>query len=489
MMTSDILITHSYLLKFDPKQWKIGQPYAPLGTLYAASCLRNHFPGTRFCDPMFWDGPEEFVPVIEEVKPKILVIYDDGFNYLTKMCLSNMREAAFRMMEIARESTRWIIVCSSDANDNYQLYFDRGADFCILGEGEITIMELVHRLMNSPEGTFEEIKGIAWSSPGGLKVNKHREILTDLDSLPFPAWDLLDVEKYRSVWIGKNGYFTMNMVTTRGCPYQCIWCAKPIYSNHYNSRSPANVTAEMMLLKERYAPDEIWFADDIFALKPGWIDEFEKLVHLHRIRLPYTIQTRVDLLLDNRQIKPLAGSGCRKAWLGIESGSQKILDAMKKGTTVEQIYTASPKLRAAGIEQAFFLQLGFPGETKEDIAATIRLLIDLMPDDIGISVTYPLPGTKFYDAVKADIRSKTHWTDSDDLDMLFNSNFSTGYYKTLHRYIHKYFRFRQSIYFYRNLFKPGNKTIKIHIKRMALLPYYFLFTLIYKLMLIQSDNK
>ena len=439
------------MLVFDPKQQKSGQAYAPLGTLYAASLLRRKGYSVLFHDTTFSLGPNEIIPVIKKEKPGIVIIYDDSFSYLTKMCLSNMRKAAFRMISLAKESGSVVIISSSDAVDNYAIYLKNGADFCILGEGELTLVDLVDQLITGIKTDFENIKGIAWKPDGGIKVNPPRELITNLDDLPFPSWDLVDMERYRKVWIQKNGYFTVNMVTTRGCPFSCAWCAKPIYGNHYNSRSPLNVVREMLYLKTNFAPDSIWFADDIFGLKPGWIDEFERLIKSNKLILPYTIQARVDLLLAQKQIRPLAGSGCKKIWLGVESGSQKILHAMQKGITVEQVYTATPKLKDAGIDPAFFLQFGFPGETSEDIRKTIRLLTDLMPEDIGISITYPLPGTKFYESVRNNMEGKKNWTDSNDLDLLFKSNFSPGYYRMLHRYIHKYFRFKQAFVLHKEI--------------------------------------
>ena len=144
---ADILLTHSYMLAFDPKQQKLGQPYAPLGTLYAASMLRKKGIPFSFHDTMFFPGPDELLPVIKEEKPGIVIIYDDSFSYLTKMCLSNMREASYRIISYARESGSKVIVSSSDAVDNYKLYLDKGADFCILGEGELTLIELVEKLI------------------------------------------------------------------------------------------------------------------------------------------------------------------------------------------------------------------------------------------------------------------------------------------------------------------------------------------------------
>jgi anaerobic magnesium-protoporphyrin IX monomethyl ester cyclase len=478
-----ILLTHSYLLAFDPKQQKLGQPYAPLGTLYAAAVLKSRGYDFSFHDMMFAQGPADLVPVLSEYDPRILVIYDDCFNYLTKMCLSNMRDAAFRMITLAKERGMKVVVCSPDASDQFALFLDAGADFVIRGEGEVTLEKLIERLEENSDGPFGDIQGLAWRSPEGIRVNPPRAIMTNLDEIPFPAWELLDMEKYRNTWRRKNGYFNLNMVTTRGCPYQCIWCSKPVYANHYNSRTPRNVVTEMKDLKARYQPDGIWFADDIFGLKPGWVEEFRELVLSEDALIPYTIQTRVDLLLQESQIRPLAESGCRKAWVGIESGSQKILDAMHKGTTVQQAREASPKLREAGIEQAFFLQLGFPGETTDDIRQTIRLITDLMPDDIGISVTYPLPGTKFYDAVSEELKVKTNWTDSDDLALLYTGQFSPAFYRVLHRYIHKYFRFRQAGSYMKCLFENSSGIGKTQVRRMLLAPYYLYFAVLYRIIL------
>src|SRR5512139_1507159 len=141
-----ILFSHSYFLRFDPKQWKAGQPYAPLGTLYAASLLRKHGYSVSLFDTMFARSAEEVTPALKKVNPKYFVICDDGFNYLTKMCLTNMREAAFKMSRLAKERGCTVIVASSDSTDHYEKYIEEGADFIILGEAETTLLELVNSL-------------------------------------------------------------------------------------------------------------------------------------------------------------------------------------------------------------------------------------------------------------------------------------------------------------------------------------------------------
>jgi anaerobic magnesium-protoporphyrin IX monomethyl ester cyclase len=267
-----------------------------------------------------------------------------------------------------------------------------------------------------------------------------RPVLRDLDSLPMPAWDLIDIDEYRKVWVKYHGYFSINMATTRGCPFKCNWCAKPIYGNRYNSRSPKHVVEEIKFLLTEYKPDHIWMSDDIFGLKPGWVQEFNDLVKDAGLKFRYKIQSRVDLLLESDTIEALVQSGAETIWVGAESGSQKILDAMDKGTTVEQIYSATRLMKEKGLNVAFFLQFGYPGETKEDIDLTLKMVLDLMPEEVGISVSYPLPGTKFYETVKNQLQIKQNWRDSDDLDMMFQGTFRRDYYKELHRYIHSVYR-------------------------------------------------
>jgi radical SAM superfamily enzyme YgiQ (UPF0313 family) len=265
-----------------------------------------------------------------------------------------------------------------------------------------------------------------------------------LDSLPFPAWDLIDVQKYKNIWGEYHGYYSMNMVTTRGCPYHCNWCAKPIWGQRYNSRSPENVAAEMKWLKENFAPDHIWFADDIFGLKPNWIEKFAELLLENHATIPFKSLNRADLITEKTALA-LAKAGCKTVWLGAESGSQKILDAMDKGDKVEDIYQAAQLLRKNGIEVGFFLQFGYPGETWDDVQKTLKMVRECAPDDIGISVSYPLPGTKFFERVKMELGEKQNWIDSDDLAMLYHGPFPQEFYRILHGRVHYEFRLRQAL--------------------------------------------
>lgn len=435
----NILFSHSYFLRYDPKQWITGKPYPPIGTLYAAALLREKKYAISFFDTMFCHEANDLIPSLENIKPDILVLYDDGFNYLTKMCLTNMRQAAFKMIRQARERGCIVVVSSSDSTDRYEQYLDEGANFILLGEAEQTLAELCDAInCNAPD--FLAIPGLAYKKDDAVIKTMKRNVIRDLDSLPFPAWDLLDIEPYRKMWLKHAGYFSLNVATTRGCPFKCNWCAKPIYGNRYNSRSPQNVIDELKWLKSRFAFDHIWFCDDIFGLKPGWVNEFANLVEAEKLQFKFKIQARVDLMMQENYVRDLARAGCENSWMGAESGSQKILDAMDKGTTVEQIFEATRRLKKHGIHPSFFIQFGYPGETKDDIVKTIRMINELLPHEIGISVSYPLPGTPFYERVKNELKEKTNWTDSDDLALMFRNTYAPAFYKQLYRYVHKSYR-------------------------------------------------
>lgn len=481
-----ILFTHSYFLRFDPKQWELGQPYPPLGTLYAAALMEKQGYSTFFHDVMFEEHAEAVLPYLDEYKPDYFVIYDDGFNYLTKMCLTNMREAAYEMAKLANERGIKVVISSSDSTDHYDRYLNEGVDFVLLGEAEETLKELI---LSIDSGSFQPqaIKGIAFRNDTGEVIkNERRGVIRNLDELPLPAWDLLNIAPYHRMWRQKNGYFSLNMGTTRGCPYKCNWCAKPIYGNRYNSRSPKLVVEELVMLKEKFNYDHIWFCDDIFGLKPGWVHEFADLVEQSKLKLKYKIQSRADLLLQENYVQDLARSGCETVWMGAESGSQKILDAMDKGTTVAQIYEANRLLQKHGIKTAFFLQFGYLNETMDDIQLTLKMLDDCLPDDIGISVSYPLPGTKFYETVKNDLTNKANWSDSDDLDLMFKNTYSPQFYKQLHRYVHKRYRQKQGWQSLKKLLSLSFIGLPLHLRRAVLLAYYIPATISQKYKLNKS---
>lgn len=431
-----ILFGQAYHLHFDPKLWHSMQPFPPLGSLYAASVARSLGHIVRVHDSMLSVSIGEWAASVQINRPDVVVLYEDNFNYLTKMCLLSMRDAALKMIRIAKQQHAKVVVCSSDSADEPRLYLDAGADYILAGEGEATLRELLVVLSGESEIDVRQIPGLAYLENDQLVSTPKRPVIRHIDALPLPAWDLIDLERYSEIWRRRHGCFALNLVTTRGCPYHCNWCAKPIWGQRYNARSPENVVEELAWLRHLAEFDRIWFMDDIFGLKPGWITRFADALDAAGLAIRFKCLSRPDLLLRDGETAALARAGCDIVWMGAESGSQKILDAMEKGTTVEMIESASRLLREQDIRVGMFIQFGYPGESRSDIRKTIALIRRIMPDELGISVSYPLPGTRFFDRVKEQLGNTRHWQDSDDLAMLFKGPFSTGYYRALHAYVH-----------------------------------------------------
>src|SRR5712691_1257614 len=360
--STDVLFGQAYYLRFDPKLWEARQPYAPLGALYAAACVRKRGYSVALFDAMLAASESEWGAALDRHRPRFAVIYEDNFDYLSKMCLLRMRQAALTMIDAARARGITTIVAGADATDHPAAYLERGADVVVAGEGEVTLVELLDTLSGSGRSdganlsrlrsteehpSFGEARrsaegakaagerlpsGASFHSadqpPPGLRRSAvasakaeslalhrglksvdglwirdddgrcvrtgARAIIRDADALPFPAWDLVDVERYRSIWRSRHGHFSMNVVTTRGCPYHCNWCAKPIYGQRYTARSPERVVDEMAWLKATYQPDHLWIADDIFGLKPGWIERFAALVQSRGAAIPFKCLLRAD---------------------------------------------------------------------------------------------------------------------------------------------------------------------------------------------------
>jgi anaerobic magnesium-protoporphyrin IX monomethyl ester cyclase len=430
---AEVLLTHSNNLYSDRKQVEKMQPYPPLQTLLAASVLRSRGIETALFDPTL-DVPgaallEGFEAALDRHAPSLVVVCEDDFNFLSKMCLTRNRELAFQMAEAARRRNIRAAAHGSDASDQAKEYLAAGFSFVLIGEVESTLLEIAQ---GKP---VDGIRGLAFQTSTKTRYNPPREINTALDALPLPAWDLIEIERYRRAWLKAHGYFSLNMASSRGCPYRCNWCAKPIHGQNYHCRSARAVAAEMLHLKTAFRPDRIWFADDIFALSPKWTAEFADAVEGLGAQLPFKMQSRCDLMTRNT-VTALKRAGCAEVWMGCESGSQKVLDAMDKGMRVEHAYEARENLRRHGIRACFFLQFGYPGEGWNEIEATIRMVRETQPDDIGVSVSYPLPGTRFHHNVFSQLGPVVNWSDSADLAMVFRGPYPSDFYRALADALH-----------------------------------------------------
>ncbi|MEX1998377.1 MAG: radical SAM protein [Gemmatimonadales bacterium] len=431
------MVAHSYYLAHDPKQTARMRPYPPLATLLAASLLRERGMAVRLFDAMLSEGVHEFELALDAEAPAIVGIIEDNFNFLTKMCTTRMREATLAMIRAAKDRGCRVAVNGSDATDQPATYLAAGADAVITGEAEHTFAELVAAWQRDSAARLDDIPGLRLGTPmnGGVHATPARPFLDDLDALPFPAWDLVDVARYRSAWGSAHGRLSWNVVASRGCPYHCNWCAKPVFGTRYAQRTPENVAEELAQLRATVAPDHVWFADDIFGLTAPWITRFADEVRRRDARIPFMMQSRVNLMRPP-VVAALATAGCEEVWLGVESGAQHILDGMDKGTRLNQVRAATRTLRGAGIHTGWFIQLGYLGEDWADILRTRDLVREERPDDIGVSVAYPLPGTGFYERVRTQLGTKRHWEDSGDLAMMFRGTYTTPFYREVRDLLH-----------------------------------------------------
>jgi anaerobic magnesium-protoporphyrin IX monomethyl ester cyclase len=431
-----ILTTHSYFLNHDAKQTARMQPYSPLSTLIATALLRENGHDVAHFDSTFAHGVDTFEASLDRHRPSLVAIMEDNFNFITKMCTVQRREDSLAMIAAAKRRGCRVVVNGPDSTDAPELYLHAGADAVLTGEGESGVAQIADVWRADPQASLDQVAGLAL-----LDANRrvHRTFARphqrELDRLPLPAWELLDADIYRRAWRSKHGYFSWNIATSRGCPYACNWCAKPIFGRGYEQRSPQSVATELRLLKDSIAPDHIWFADDIFGLTAEWLRAFAKEVKLLDARTPFTMQSRVNLMRPDA-VEALAASGAQEVWLGVESGSQKILDAMEKGSRVEEVRMATRNLKARGIRTCWFIQLGYPGETWDDLSLTRDLIRDEQPDDIGVSVAYPLPGTRFHDLVKIEMGERHNWRDTDELAMLFEGTYDTKFYRAVRDVLH-----------------------------------------------------
>lgn len=443
----DILVASSFFMALDPKQAAKCRPFPPLSSLQLAALFRERSLSVAVFDAMLAPDETAFQAALAASRPRLVVLQEDNFNFLSKMCLDRMRQAALNIVRSARAAGLPVLVNGSDASDHPEVYLEAGATAVARGEGEWTLLEAAVRLLgpgvsvappSSPalQPVLPADMGLSVMVDGRRVDGPPRPVERDPDRFPDPARDLVDLSAYSELWRRAHGRFTLNLAASRGCPYHCNWCAKPIWGQRYALRAPERVVVEIaQIMSASHPPDLLWFADDIFGLHPSWTVAFGATMAAAGLRVPFQIQSRADLITEEAA-EALRVAGCEEVWLGVESGDQAILDAMEKGIRLEQVPPALERLRGRGMRVGFFLQFGYPGEDWAALQRTVDLVRRLLPDFIGVSVSYPLPGTRFHERVRQELAAGDHWQDSQDLAMLFRGPFPTAIYRRLHRLLH-----------------------------------------------------
>lgn len=410
-----LVLTHGYFLAEDPKEQQIMKPYPPLGLLYLSSHLRSRGFHVEIYDSTF-GAREELFALLESEPKGVVGIYG---NLMT-------RASVLAIARRAKEAG-WLVLLGGPEPSNYPSeYLERQVDLIVAGEGELAI----ERLMSSrfDRAQWPSIPGLIFKDSDGLVQNTgSAELLTNLDAQPWPDRERIDLGKYLSAWRSFHGKASISLITARGCPYKCNWCSHSVYGHTHRRRSPKAVVDEIEWVLERYEPEMLWMADDVFTVHRGWLTEYAAEMKRRELRVPFECITRADRV-DEQVAELLAGLACTRVWIGSESGSQKILDAMQRGVTVQQVQRAVALAKKNGIQTGMFLMWGYDGEDISDIEATIDHLKKCRPDVYFTTVSYPIKGTPYFEKVKSRLVNIRPWSDSTDRDFAITGRHSRLFY-------------------------------------------------------------
>lgn len=420
----DILLTHGYFLQDDPHEQRIMKPYAPLGILYISAYLKAQGFGVQVFDTTFaqWD---DFTAYIEREQPSLVGIY---VNMMTK-------RTVLRMIAWLKARHTRVVLGGPDAPHYAREYLAHGADVIVRGEGELTLAELIPHLARHGLAGLESVAGIAFINGDGiLTETAPRPMIADLSANPWPDREAIDLEKYLSTWQTHHGQRSISVIHARGCPYTCTWCSHSVFGHTHRRRTPEDAADELLWIKERYAPDVVWYADDVFGINHRWLSQYAEALKARNLRLPFECISRADRLTQP-VVDMLAEMGCYRLWNGSESGSQPMLNAMQRKVTVDDVQAKTHMLQRAGIETGMFIMLGYHGETIQDIVDTVEHLKACNPDIFLTTVAYPIKGTPYYAEVSADILRTGTWAENADRDLTVAGRHSRRFYSFATRWM------------------------------------------------------
>jgi anaerobic magnesium-protoporphyrin IX monomethyl ester cyclase len=416
---TDVLLTHGYFLSEDEKERAIMKPYPPLGLLYISAYLRRCGFSVALFDSTFTRRAVLFERLQREAGG-VLGLYT---NLMT-------RQPVLDIIRVAK-ANGWTVVLGGPESANYPVeYLRRGADVVVIGEGEETLSELLPALATRGPQRLHGVFGTVFQDESGAIVtNPERPQIVNLDSIPWPDRAQIDVSHYIDVWRQHHGMGSVNLITARGCPYKCRWCSHAVFGFSHRRRSYLHCADEVEHIKTVYQPDQVWYADDVFTIHRSWLLKFAAELKRRHLRLPFETISRADRMMSEDILATLAEMGCYRIWIGSESGSQRILDAMERGVTVEQVQWVTKAAQRHGIQVGMFLMWGYEGEELADIAATIEHVKQCNPDIFFTTVAYPIMHTPYYDTVADRVVLLEDWDTSTDRHHVIRGRHSRTYYK------------------------------------------------------------
>lgn len=421
----DLLLAHAYFLAEDLQEREVMKPYPPLGLLYLSSQLKQQGFGVSVFDGTF-RSVDDFASLLHRERPSIIGLYS---NLMTK-------RQVVRLLPECREAGALTIVGGPDPPHYAEDYLDHGADFVVVGEGERTLQELMPRLLARPGcRDLSDVPGLVYRDEFGRVVRTApRALLPDLDAQPFPDRDAVDIDAYLSAWRSRHGMGSVSLITARGCPYTCAWCSRSVFGETHRRRSPANVADEVQLIADRYRPDLLWYADDVFTIHQGFLAKYAEELDRRGLKIPFECISRAERINDS-VADALARMGCYRLWIGSESGSQRVLDSMDRRMTIEQVRHATTLLQRRGIQVGMFIMLGYDGEDLADLEATIDHLKRTAPDIFLTTLAYPIKGTSYYERVNGRVLRRGAWAATTDRDLSVAGRRSPRYYGFARRWV------------------------------------------------------
>ncbi len=420
----DILLAHAYFLYEDPHELKVMKPYPPLGILYIASYLKQQGFAVEVFDSTF-SSLAAFTARLTAERPSVVGIYT---NMMTK-------QNVLAMVKLCKQHGATVILGGPEPPYYAADYLAHGADIIVKGEGELTLAELLPHLAQHGMSNLEHVAGIAFrNSDGAVIETLPRPFIPDLSAHPWPDREAIDIPAYMRVWKENHGQSSVSVIQARGCPYTCTWCSHSVFGNTHRRRTPEDAANELLWIKERYNPDLIWYADDVFTINSRWFFQYAEELKKRGVRIPFECISRADRL-NKDIVKTLAEMGAFRVWNGSESGSQRVLDAMKRKVQVKDVQEKTHLLQQYGIETGMFIMLGYDGETIQDLEDTVEHLKIANPDIFLTTVAYPIKGTHYYAEVESRILTDKTWDARSDRDLTVSGRYSRRFYSFATRWM------------------------------------------------------
>ncbi len=433
----DVLLVNPYVLSRHEPRRASYRPYPPLGLMYLGAVLREAGFTVEIFDATFLDSPDEIQARLDNgPRPRVVGVF----------AMNSFRDDALAMIKRFKTAELTVWAGGPDPSIYDGEYINAGTDVVIRGEGEVAILELMSAFglvpgedkapVLPPQEALLKIHGLTSKDSLGEQVKaKDRAASKTMDELPRPAYDLIDLHRYVREWKQVHGYASIQFMTSRGCPFSCAWCARPIFGRKYRQFSARRAAEEVKFLVDTYGIGHLWLFDDTFVVRRQFVEAFCDAIVELKVKVRWECLARVDLT-DRGLLERMKAAGVDRINFGFESGSQRILDRMQKGTTVVDARRVAKDMHELGISMGGYVLMGYPGEEWPDIQKTIDLLKDIQPVDYSTSVAMPMPGTNFHDLVRDMMHKDNKWAETDPDAVIWDAPYGRGFYRLVESLMH-----------------------------------------------------